>query len=203
MTQRPSGAKASAAALPSPERLAAVATVLCVYPARHRGLLDGWLDAAQAQRLLLRDDSGRAHEGPGFEGLGFATSAGRSCWRLYLLPDSDFLAWDDLTADWLPAAAPAPSSRLRRLWASLPGAGALRRLTHRLRGGWNAEVIRLHVLHDEAGHCILVADTATPSALGFAHAQRIAQAEGAALRTAPHACCCMASMAQHPPAQYA
>lgn len=83
------------AALPAPERLAAVATVLCVHPRRQRDVLAGWLAAREARRL-----------GDGAsEALSFRDAAGRECWRLYLLADSDFLAWDDASAAL--AAAPA------------------------------------------------------------------------------------------------
>ncbi|WP_363798154.1 Hemin transport protein [Lysobacter firmicutimachus] len=172
-------AGADSAALPAPERLAAVATVLCAYPPRHRDALDGWLHARRAERLLRRDGEDRC------EALLFRDDGGRACWCLYLLPDSDFLAWDDAIAA-LPAcrggeARSGAWARLRRRWL------------RRLRGRWQAQILRLQVLADDAGHCILLADRAEPSALGLAHAQRIAAAEGARLRAQADACCCLAS----------
>lgn len=172
-------ADAVAAALPAPQRLAAVATVLCLYPPRHRDALDGWLLAQRAERLLRRDGADRR------EAMLFRDRAGRACWCLYLLPDSDFLAWDDATAA-LPAcrggeARSGAWARLRRRWS------------RRLRGPWQARILRLQVLADEAGRCILLADRAEPSALGLAHAQRIAAAEGARLHAQADACCCLAS----------
>lgn len=167
------------AALPAPERLAAVATVLCAYPRRHRDALDGWLQAASVERMTRIDGESSC------EALLFRDAAGRACWRLYLLPDSDFLAWDD-------AAAKLPTYRgadaRGGVWA-----GLRRRWLRRLGGRWCAEILRLHVLRDEAGHCILLADSAELSSLGQAHARRIAAGEGARLAIGTHVCCCMAS----------
>jgi hypothetical protein len=166
----PAGARA---ALPAPERLAAVATVLCVHPRRQRDVLAGWLAAREARRL-----------GDGAsEALSFRDAAGRECWRLYLLADSDFLAWDDAGAAL--AAAPARSGA----WA------AASRWLRRLRGGWRAQALRLSVLRDEAGHCVLLAEAAALSPLGRSQARRIAAAAGARLDERAHACCCLASAA--------
>lgn len=160
------------AALPAPERLAAVATVLCVHPRRQRDVLDGWLAARSALRL----GDGAA------EALVFRDGGGRECWRLYLLADSDFLAWDDAAAAL--AAAPAPA-----------GPRAWRAALRWLRGGLRAQALRLSVLRDEAGHCVLLADAADLSPLGGAQARRIAAAAGARLDERGHACCCLASAA--------
>lgn len=179
------------AGLPAPERLAAVATVLCVYPRRHRDALDGWLQAASVERMTRLDGESSC------EALVFRNAAGRVCWRLYLLPDSDFLSWDDAAAK-LPVYRGADARG--GAWAALR-----RRWLRRLRGRWQAEVLRLHVLRDDAGHCILVADTAELSPLGQAHARRIAAGEGARLQTQAHVCCCMASRLSDEarPAQFA
>lgn len=163
--------------MPAPERLAAVATVLCLYPRRHRDALAGWLASASAQRCIGED------AGAGREAMVFRDARGRACWRLYLLPDSDFLAWD-LAVAGLPAAA------LGR------GEGRLARaLRGWFGGGWSAQTLRLQLASDEAGRRILVADGAEPSALGLEHARRIADAEGATLRTESDTCCCMARRA--------
>lgn len=162
------------AALPAPERLAAVATVLCVHPRRQRDALDGWLAARSAQRL---------GDGGGGEALRFRDAGGRECWRLYLLPDSDFLAWDDVAAA-MPDAAAAIGA------AAIP---ALARWWRRLRGGRRAQALRLRVLRDADGHCVLLADPAELSPLGLAQARRIAAGEGARLDECADACCCLAS----------
>lgn len=166
--------------LPAPERLAAVATVLCLYPRHHHDALAGWLDSVGAQRCI----GGGAQAGR--ESILFRDAQGRPCWRLYLLPDSDFLAWDL-------AVGALPQRRDEQAGARF--VRACRGLWRRLGGGWNAQVLRLQLAHDEAGRRILVADSATPSALGLEHARRIAAAEGARLRTEPDTCCCMARRA--------
>ncbi len=182
----PSAADAGtdAGALPAPERLAAVATVLCLYPRRHRDALTGWLTSASAQRCVAE----AAQAEP--ESILFRDAQGRACWRLYLLPDSDFLAWD-LAIGGLPQHRDEPAGgRLIR---------ACRALWHRLGGGWNAQVLRLQLAQDDAGRRILVADSATPSTLGLQRARRIAATEGALLRSEPDTCCCMARRAAEAP----
>jgi hypothetical protein len=169
-----------AGTLPAPERLAAVATVLCLYPRRHRDALAGWMGSVGAQRCVGEDAQA------GRESILFRDAQGRACWRLYLLPDSDFLAWDL-------AVGALPQHRHERAGGRF--VRACRGLRRRLGGGWNAQVLRLQLAHDAAGRRILVADSATPSALGLEHARRIAAAEGALLRTGPDTCCCMARRA--------
>ena len=150
------------ARLPAPERLAAVATVLCVYPSRHRDALDGWLQAHSAERLVHHDGEASC------EALLFRNGAGRACWRLYLLPDSDFLAWDRLVSAF--PARPEPSNEggvAERLW---------RRVATRLGGEpWRMCALRLHA-GDGQG---LAASVASLSALGATAARRIARVEGA------------------------
>ncbi|SFK39163.1 hypothetical protein [Lysobacter sp. cf310] len=163
--------------MPAPERLAAVATVLCLYPRRQRDALAGWLASVSAQRCIGEGVAAAR------EAIVFRDARGRACWRLHLLPDSDFLAWD-LAVAGLPAAD-AERSRGR----------LARALRGWLGGGWSAQTLRLQLARDEAGRRILVADAAEPSALGLEHARRIAAAEGARLRTGPDTCCCMARRA--------
>lgn len=173
----PAVGSTDAGALPTPERLAAIATVLCLYPRRQHDALAGWLASASAQRCIGEGSQA------GREAIVFRDARGRACWRLYLLPDSDFLAWD-LAVAGLPAAAPARA------------AGGIARAWRRwLDGGWSAQTLRLQLASDEAGRRILVADGAEPSALGREHARRIAAAEGAILRTESDTCCCMARRA--------
>lgn len=153
--------------LPRAPQLASLGTVLCLYRPQHGSELSGWARA-------VRVESGASVDSDGLhERLDFLDADGRCCWRLYLLPDSDFVAWDRML-DALPCAgekhaAPGVGERLwRRLAASLPG------------GYWQACVIRLHVLAAAASAPVLAASPAPLSALGILVAQRIAQAEGAA-----------------------
>lgn len=147
--------------LPAPAQLAALGTVLCLYRP-DSSELGGWKHAVSAHACQGMDSEGIR------ESLCFADARGRCCWRLYLLPDSDFLAWDRLVCAF-PARAETSEegSVAERLW---------RRLAQRLGGGpWRMCALRLHVADDHG----LAASLAGLSTLGAATARRIARVEGA------------------------
>lgn len=157
-------------ALPQPRQLAALGTVLCLYRAQSGGELAGWAEAVRAE-------AGSAADSDGLRGrVLFYDRAGRCCWQLCLLPDSDFLAWEQLTQT-LPGPHPAVHALGigARLWL---------RLAQRLRGGrWQASALRLHSLcrRPQAvahAHAVLAASQASLSALGACVARRIARDEG-------------------------
>lgn len=157
--------------LPEPSRLAALGAVLCLYRPQHGGELGGWSQAMHACACSGLDSEGLREQ------VLFFDREGRCCWRICLLPDSDFLAWEDMASQ-LPAASPAPrpGGIGERLWRGLAG---------RLQGErWQGSVLRLHAL---AGHAacarqeqggFLAASPAALSPLGAATARRIARAEG-------------------------
>lgn len=153
--------------LPQPQQLAALGTVLCLYRVQHGSELTGWTQAAYAEAMAGVDSDGLR------ESVLFFDREGRCCWRLHLLPDSDFLAWDRLMNS-LPCARDAADSQdgvAERLW---------RRLAGRLLGGhWRACAVRLHALAPAGASPVLAASLAGVSPLGAATARRIAQAEGA------------------------
>jgi hypothetical protein len=162
--RRRSSAGPSRPCLPSTTELAALGTVLCVFSRRYGGELGGWTQAAGAE-LRSGIDSDGWHEC-----LQFHDRNGDCCWRLYLLPDSDFLAWEQLQSR-LPAAEamPGPSEAVAgRLW---------RRLSARVGGErWQSSVVRLHALrHPRA---LLAASPAPVSPLGVEMLRRIARIEG-------------------------
>ncbi|WP_202844229.1 Hemin transport protein [Luteimonas saliphila] len=168
-------------ALPTPHQLARLGTVLCLYRQQPRGELAGWSQAVRVEAGVELDSDGAC------EHLLFYDAGDRCCWRLYLLPDSDFLAWERLSAR-LPAhAAPSTSNGLaERL---------LRRLSGPLGGRWAGSVLRLHALRGDAGevpapHAVLAASLAPVSQLGAVVAHRIAQRQGADARDLADACCC-------------
>ena len=111
-------------AFPAATQLAALGPVLCLYRTQQGSELAGWQQAVRVE----------VHTGVGSDGLDerllFFDAQGRCCWRLCLLPDSDFVAWDRLAAS-LPAGRDADAGGLAdRLW---------RRLAGRLLGGqWRA-----------------------------------------------------------------
>lgn len=167
--------------LPQPWQLAALGTVLCLYPTRPGGDLAGWGRAARAEARSGMDSDGLR------ESLQFYDADGACCWRLYLLPDSDFLAWERL-ASALPGMPPPAT------------AGIAERLWRRLSAGLSAHVWQCSVLRFQApasgpgfagsGGVLLKASLATVSALGAAVAVRIAREEGAGNAAAIDECCC-------------
>lgn len=77
----------NSAAWPTPAQLATLGTVLCLYHADGNEL-GGWRQAVRVHACQGVDSEGLR------ESLCFLDGRGRCVWRLYLLPDSDFLAWD-------------------------------------------------------------------------------------------------------------
>lgn len=147
--------------LPLPAQLAGLGTVLCLYRAGS-GSLDGLRQATSVAACQGVDSEGVV------ESLCFHDAQQRCCWRLYLLPESDFLAWDHLVSQ-LPAAAEAAQPGVaERLW---------RRMATRLGGeGWRMCALRLHASRDGQS---LTASPAVLSRLGGTVARRIARSEGA------------------------
>lgn len=156
--------------LPQPWQLAALGTVLCLYRSQDLPALAGWMRAARAEWSAGLDSDGLR------EGLWFYDSDGALCWRLYLLPDSDFMAWEQLSLA-LPTRAEQDANRglCNRLW---------RRMADQVRGDiWHACALRLHALDGLAGVGTaaqpgLAASLVCPSAVGVAVARRIASAAG-------------------------
>lgn len=167
---------ASADAVPAAAQLAALGPVLCLYRAQQGSELAGWQQAVRVE----------AHTGVDSDGLDerllFLDAQGRCCWRLCLLPDSDFVAWDRLVAS-LPAGRGDEAAGLAdRLWQRL--AGLL------LGGQWRACALQLHAVPRPASLPVPAASLSLMSPLGVATARRIAHAEGADLETGMHDGCC-------------
>ncbi|WP_454829251.1 Hemin transport protein [Pseudoxanthomonas wuyuanensis] len=176
------------AGMPSPQLLVALGTVLCLYRPQHGGELAGWGQSVRAEVRAGVDSDGLR------ESLLFFDGEGRCCWRLCLLPDSDFLAWDRLLATLPPSReTPIAAGIGERLW---------RRLAGRLLGEqWSASALRLHLLHNPAGPWALAASPARVSPLGAATARRILQAEGAEGELQVDHCCCAGAAARAASAQ--
>lgn len=170
----------AASRLPRAQQLAALGTVLCLYRPQQGGELSGWAHAVRVESRTGVDSDGLR------ESLVFFDANGRCCWRLYLLPDSDFLAWDRLLAS-LPSRneIEAAAGIGERLW---------RRLAGRLRGEqWQACVLKLHAVPAAVAQPVLAARLGAVSPLGAATAERIAQAEGADGNIRVDDCCCVQS----------
>ena len=97
-----------------PRQLAALGTVLCLYRPQHGSELSGWAQAVRVEaRIGVESDGLR-------ESLIFFDREGRCCWHLWLLPDSDFLAWDRLAASVPSRDAGTPQASIgERLWQRL------------------------------------------------------------------------------------
>ncbi|WP_406846273.1 Hemin transport protein [Stenotrophomonas lacuserhaii] len=147
---------------PTASQLASLGTVLCLYRADSNELA-GWQDAVAAHACQGLDSEGVR------ESLCFTDARGRCCWRLYLLPDSDFLAWDRLVAG-LPIrpAGGDDASIGERLWRRLAGSLGGQR--------WRMCAVQLHAVEQGSG---LAASLAPLSSLGSATARRIARLESA------------------------
>ncbi len=162
--------------VPSADQLAALGTVLCVYRSRYGGELGGWAQVASAEVRCGIDSDGW------HECLQFRDRAGDCCWRLYLLPDSDFLAWEQIQSQ-LPiieSRRPPTETVASRLW---------QRLSTRVDGDrWQSSVVRLHALRHPRPS--LAASLAPVSRLGAEMVQRVARIEGLDVLNSVDDCCC-------------
>ena len=185
MTPRPAIATDSVggaqARLPAPRQLAQLGVVLCLYRQQPGGELAGWSQAVRAEAEAALDSDGMQ------ESLLFYDRDDRCCWRLYLLPDSDFLAWERLAACLPPSAQPPSHAGI--------GERLLRRLAGTMGGGWTGSILRLHALRSGPGFglspaSVLAASLASVSPLGATVARRIAQRQGAEAGALADECCC-------------
>lgn len=165
--------------MPSPDALAALGTVLCVYRSRcgdgQGGELGGWQQAVRAEAWCGIDSDGWQ------ECLQFRDRAGDCCWRLYLLPDSDFLAWERLQQALPRVEVPHATCRDCGAGREDTVAGRLwRRLSLHLGGErWQLSALRLHALASPQGvpAATLAASLAPLSPLGAEMLQRVARLE--------------------------
>jgi hypothetical protein len=166
-----------AAPMPTPAELAALGTVLCLSRADGGGETGGWLRACRVEVAVALDSDGMR------ESLRFHDAAGACCWQLFLLPDSDFLAWERL------------ARRLPRHADAGGGAGLAERMLARLagrarEGDWLASVLRLQA-HPGRPAPRLVARLAAVSPLGAAAARVIARTQHADAEALRDDCCCL------------
>ncbi|HSD15912.1 MAG TPA: Hemin transport protein [Thermomonas sp.] len=158
-----------AMSLPHPHELAALGAVLCLYRIHAGSELAGWSRAVRVSSDSALDSDGLC------ESLQFFDRDGLCCWRLYLLPDTDFLAWERLLAG-MPAQPRQPDhgpGLRERLW---------RRVARHLGGpAWRANVLRFHAPPAGpgfAGQSLLAASLPPLSACGAEVGRRIVRREG-------------------------
>ncbi len=154
----------------TPELLAALGPLLCLYRADDPHVLSGWSWAKTVQACIKINSDGPR------EALTFFDETRRACWQLHLLPDSDYLSWDrvlscvrcelDATqSTWLKKNSVAPISRS----LGIPI--------------WRACALRLFAVRGfDTEHCLALADVCLSKA-GRKAAEAIAKSEGAAAET--------------------
>lgn len=164
--------------LPHPQQLAALGAVLCLYRASAASELDGWSQAVRVECGSALDSEGLC------ESLQFLDRDDRVCWRLFLLPDTDFLAWERATG-YLPGECAGELGVAQRLW---------RRVARHMGGSaWRANVLRFHALPAGpgfAGQSLLAASLPQLSACGADVARRIVRHEGLECDGLIDECCC-------------
>ncbi len=143
------------------DALAGVGPLLCLYPSRG-GELSAWRSATAVCAESCVDTDGVR------ESLRFLDAGGRSCLRLFLLPDSDYGAWESVRAR-LPCVAGESRSRVC-------AACTLYRLCTG-ECGWQASLLRVMPGAGERGASL---GWAAVSEIGRGLARRIALAEGVA-----------------------
>lgn len=173
-------------AMPHARQLAELGAVLCLYRVQSASELDGWSQAVHAASESVLDSDGLC------ESLQFFDRDGHCCWRLYLLPDTDFLAWESLVAG-LPAQRDGGSTGGigERLW---------RRMSRYLGGpAWRANILRFHALPSpiHPGEDVLAASLPVLSDCGAEVARRFVQREGTECMALIEACRCRCHAA-HP-----
>ena len=166
--------------LPHPHELAAMGAVLCLYRVHAGSELDGWSQAVRVNSDSALDSDGLC------EHLQFFDRDGQCCWRLYLLPDTDFLAWERLLAGLPAQRRPEAGLGIReRLW---------RRVARHLGGPvWRANVLRFHAPPAGpgfAGQSLLAASLPRLSTCGADVGRRIVRREGIDDAGLIDDCCC-------------
>ncbi len=143
------------------QALAQLGPLLCLYPALDHNPLSGW---GRARRTLHCSDIDS--DGPR-ESLLFLDAQDCACWQLCLLPDTDFLRWDQLVAMLPPREATAHSCGR----SSLAQGAVARWVGDRL---WRACPLQLHAVAAPRNAGRLAAACAGLSEAGQREATRLA-----------------------------
>lgn len=149
-----------------PELLAALGPLLCLYRADDPHALCGWSGAKSVQACIKINSDGPR------ETLAFFDEARRACWQLYLLPDSDYLSWDQVLACVDCRLDTTQSSWLKKIDA-MP--------VSRVVGNpiWRACALRFYAVPDTNNDCCLALAEVSLSSAGRKAAEAIAKSEGA------------------------
>jgi hypothetical protein len=163
------GAFPSADRLPAPAELAALGSVLFLHPETAPCAPQAWATAVRAELHASVDAAGTR------EWIAWMDAGGACLGRLYLLPDTDFLAWESLVQR-LPQCAVERRTSTESL---------CRRLRARLSAGrWRAVALRLRAIARGA-HWMLQAAPTPLSSIGLEVAHAITRVEDAQAMLAP------------------
>src|SRR5690606_37011366 len=152
------------------ESLSAIGPLLCLYPVSEPDVLSA-LAIASRLRVAVRIDA----LGP-WECLDCFHDDWPPCWRIYRLPDSDVLAWDQLVADCLGD----DDDDHNPAWPWNFDTAIERRVSTPV---WRASPLRLQSSRADSGAARLAASPARLSPAGIDAMQRIARITGAVLAT--------------------
>lgn len=149
--------------------LTALGPLLCLYRAFETHVLTGLSHAAAIFPTVRIDNNGPC------EALMFVEPDGRPCWQLYLLPDSDYLAWDKLLIRLAGHQAPTTLAQRRPCSSACIDLAVGNPI-------WRASALRLHVLSSCRSPASLAASVAPLSVPGKRAAERLAGHVGAVLQ---------------------
>ena len=152
----------------TPELLAALGPLLCLYRTDDSHALCGWSCAQSVQACIKISNDGPR------EALTFFDEARRACWQLYLLPDSDYLSWDRVLSCVRCELDTTRSSWLKKMDA-VP---ILRAIGNPI---WRACALSFYAVSNlQNQRCLALAEVNLSNA-GRKAAEAIAKSEGAAL----------------------
>lgn len=151
----------------TPELLAALGPLLCLYRADDPHALCGWSGAKSVQACIKINSDGPR------EALTFFDAARRACWQLYLLPDSDYLSWDRVLS-----CVRCELDTSQNFWLkTMDGTPISRAIGNPI---WRACALRFYAVpRSNNENCLALADVSLSNA-GRRAAEAIAKSEGAA-----------------------
>lgn len=151
----------------TPELLAALGPLLCLYRIDDPHALCGWSWAKSVQACIKINNDGPR------EALTFFDESCRACWQLYLLPDSDYLSWDRVLSCVRCELDTTQNSWLRQITV----APIARSIGNPI---WRACALRFYAVQNMNNEQCLALAGVSLSYAGRKAAEAIAKSEGAA-----------------------
>jgi hypothetical protein len=150
----------------TPELLATLGPLLCLYRADDPHALHGWSWAKSVQACIKINSDGPR------EALTFLDEAKRVCWQLYLLPDSDYLSWDRVLSC-VRCQLDSPQTTWRK---KIPGVPIAQMIGNPI---WRACALRFYAVPNSQHQRTLALGDVCLSHAGRKAAEAIAKSEGA------------------------